>query len=161
VNDIGLFLVALAIVVGLIGIVLPVLPGSLLILAAILVWAFAEGGRTGWAVGGLAIVLIGASQALKYLVPSRSLRSGGIPNSTLVIGTLLGVIGFFVVPIVGLPIGFVGGVYLAEWRRHADPSAAWRATVVALKAVGVSILIELAGALLATGVWIAGVVAAG
>jgi uncharacterized protein YqgC (DUF456 family) len=161
VSDIGLFLVAVAIVVGLIGIVLPVLPGSLLVLGAILVWAFAEGGSTGGVVGGLAIVLIGASQALKYVVPGRSLRSGGIPNSTLLIGAVLGIIGFFVVPIIGLPIGFVLGVYLAEWRRHTDPSEAWRSTVVALRAVGVSILIELAGALLAAGVWIAGVFAAG
>jgi uncharacterized protein YqgC (DUF456 family) len=33
------FLVALAIAVGLVGIVVPVLPGSVLVLGAILVWA--------------------------------------------------------------------------------------------------------------------------
>ena len=38
-------LVALAIAVGLVGVLLPVLPGSLLVLAAILVWALDVGSR--------------------------------------------------------------------------------------------------------------------
>ena len=45
-------LVALAIAVGLVGILVPILPGAVLILAAIGVWAWEVGGATAWAVSG-------------------------------------------------------------------------------------------------------------
>jgi hypothetical protein len=60
---------------------------------------------------------------------------------------------------VGLFLGFVLGIYLAELARLREPAAAWPSTVHALKAVGVSILIELAAGLLILATWIAGVVA--
>jgi hypothetical protein len=67
------------------------------------------------------------------------------------------VVSFFVIPVVGLFIGFVLGVYLAEHHRLGG-KAAWPSTRHALKAVGVSILIELAAGLVATFVWVTGVV---
>ncbi len=44
--------VGLAILVGLAGIVVPVLPGTVLILVAVLVWATETGGATAWTVLG-------------------------------------------------------------------------------------------------------------
>ena len=41
---------ALAIAVGLAGILVPILPGSVLILGGVLVWALDVGGATAWAV---------------------------------------------------------------------------------------------------------------
>jgi hypothetical protein len=70
----------------------------------------------------------------------------------------LGVVGFFVIPVIGLVVGFVLGVYLAELRR-VGVNQAWPATVHALKAVGLSILIELLATLCAAAAWVAGVVA--
>ncbi|MGB6182924.1 MAG: DUF456 domain-containing protein, partial [Rhodococcus sp. (in: high G+C Gram-positive bacteria)] len=60
---------------------------------------------------------------------------------------------------VGLFIGFPVGVYLAELPRSRDSAAAWRSTVHATKAVGLSILVELFGGLLAAGVWLGAVIA--
>ena len=54
-------------------------------------------------------------------------------------------------------MGFVAGVYLAE-RRRLGPGAAGPSTWPALRAVGVSILIELTAAVLAASAWVAGVV---
>jgi hypothetical protein len=68
------------------------------------------------------------------------------------------VFGFFAVPVVGALVGFPLGVYLAE-RARVGSAGAWPSTREALRAVGVSILIELAAALLATAAWVAGVVA--
>jgi hypothetical protein len=67
------------------------------------------------------------------------------------------VVGFFVIPVVGLFLGFVLGVYLAELRRVGS-AGAWPSTVHSLKAVGWSIVIELVFALLATWTWVVGVV---
>jgi uncharacterized protein len=151
-------LCALVIAVGLVGIVVPVLPGSILVLGAVLLWAWDTGGATAWSLFAVAALLLVAGSVVKYLVPQRRLRTVGVPTSTQLAGAVLGVVGFFVVPVVGLFLGFVLGVYLAELRRIGHP-AAWPSTVHALKAVGLSILIELVAALAATLVWVGGVVA--
>jgi uncharacterized protein YqgC (DUF456 family) len=74
-----------------------------------------------------------------------------------VVGAALGVVGFFVIPVVGLVIGFVAGVYVAELRRLGRERAG-RSTALALRAVGLSVLIELAAGLLAAMAWVTGVV---
>ena len=151
-------LVALAILVGLVGVIVPILPGLGLVLAAILLWAISEGSATGWTVFAVAALLIVAGSVVKYAVPNRRLKTTGIPSSTTWFGVAVGVVGFFVIPVIGLFIGFVLGVYLAEYRRVGG-AAAWPSTKEALRAVGVSMLIELAAGVLAALVWVAGVVA--
>ncbi|MEA3531476.1 DUF456 domain-containing protein [Nocardia implantans] len=152
-------LAGLAIVVGLAGIVVPILPGVILIFAAIAVWAFLTGGATAWTVFAISTVLLVLSGVVKYTWPGRRMKDAGVSNRALLLGAILGVIGFFVIPVVGLFVGFVLGVYLWELQRLRVNRQAWQATVHALKGVGLSMLIELFGALLATGVWLAGVFA--
>ena len=87
----------------------------------------------------------------------RRLQATGVPRSTLFFGAALGIVGFFVVPVIGLVLGFVLGVYLAE-RHRLSHGEAWPATVAALKAVGLGILIELGFSVLAAVAWVVGVV---
>lgn len=150
-------LVGVAIIVGIVGIVVPVLPGSILILGAILVWATEDGSGTAWIVFAIATVLLVVGAIVKYAVPGRRLKATGVPNRTIMFGGLLGIIGFFVIPVVGLFVGFVGGVYLAE-RHRVGEADAWPSTKSALKAVGASILIELVAALLAASTWLVGAI---
>ena len=150
-------LVGLAILVGLVGVVVPVLPGSLLVLAAIGTWSYLDGTASGWTVFALAAVLVVAAGVAKYVWPGRRMVRTGIPRTSLVVGGLVGIVGFFVIPVVGLPVGFVGGTYLAEYTRVREHRSAWGSTVEATKAAGLSILIELAGALLAAGLWLGAV----
>ena len=94
-------------------------------------------------------------QVVKYTVPGRRMKEVGVPNSTLLAGGVLGVVGFFVIPVVGLPLGFVAGVYTVEHQR-VGPREARGTTTHALKAVGLSIAIELAFGMLAAAAWGAG-----
>jgi len=151
-------LLALVVAVGLVGILVPLLPGSVLVVAAVLLWAVAQGGATAWLVAAVSSAVIVAGAVVKYVVPTRRLQGAGIPARTQWAGVGLGIVGFFVVPVVGMPLGFVLGIYLAELARVGS-GRAWPATVHSLKAVGLSMLIELAAALLATAVWVVGVVA--
>ncbi len=156
-NSFALFLVGVAIFVGVVGIVVPVLPGALLSWAAILVWALEEQSSTGWIVLAVATVLIGTSQVIKYVVPERRMRRTGIPQHSTLIGVLFAIAGFFLIPVVGMFLGFPLGVFISErFRLHAN-GPAWASTKHALKATGLSMLIELAGTLLAAGVWLAAV----
>jgi uncharacterized protein YqgC (DUF456 family) len=150
-------LVAIAILGGLVGIVVPVLPGTVLILGAVLVWALDASSPAGWTVFGAAFVFLAAGAVVKYVIPGRGLKTAGVPTRSLVLGGLLGLVGFFVIPLVGLFVGFVLGVYLAELLR-VGRRLAWPSTRAALKAAGISMLIELAAGLLAAMTWAAGAV---
>ncbi|WP_329477338.1 DUF456 domain-containing protein [Kribbella sp. NBC_01484] len=150
-------LVGVAIFVGIVGIVVPILPGALLSLAAILVWAILTHSATGWIVFAITGALIGASQVVKYVVPERRLREAGVPRRSMLVGVLLGIVGFFVIPVVGMFVGFPIGVYLSEVQRQRTHAGAWTSTKHALRQTGVSILIELIGTSLAAAVWLAAV----
>lgn len=150
----GEVLVGLAILVGLVGVVVPVLPGALLVWAAIALWAVLTATMLGWLVLAVATVCVAGVQVVKYVIPERRLREAGVPRRSVVLGGLLALVGFFVIPVVGLFIGFIGGVYLAERQRQRAHDSAWRSTMLAVRAVGVAIVIELAGTLLAALSWL-------
>jgi uncharacterized protein YqgC (DUF456 family) len=153
----GLVLVAVAIAVGLVGIMVPLLPGTLLVLGAIAVWAVVEQNVAAWVTLGVVAALLAASTLIKYLWPVRRMRAADVSTRSLAAGAVLGIIGFFVIPVLGLVIGFVLGVYLAELVNRRDHRVAWTSTVHALKGVALSVGVELCGALLATTAWVVGV----
>jgi uncharacterized protein YqgC (DUF456 family) len=148
---------ALAILLGLVGIVVPILPGTLLIAVAMVGWAAEDGGRTAWSLTGAAVVVLAVGQIVKYAIPGRQLKAT-VPTSTLLLGGVGAVVGFFVIPVVGALAGFPIGVYVAE-RMRVGGDAAWPSTKAALRAVGVSILIEFVAALGAIAIWLAAVAA--
>jgi uncharacterized protein len=150
----GTFLVALVIAIGLVGIVVPLLPGMLLVYGAILVWAAVEHSVASWITLAIVTGVVGATTAVKYLWPVRRMRRAEVPTSALVVGGALGVVGFFVIPVFGLVIGFILGVYLAELLRRQDYRRAWASTVRAVKGVALSMGVELAGALAAAVIWL-------
>jgi uncharacterized protein YqgC (DUF456 family) len=152
-------LAGLAILVGILGVVIPVVPGLLLCWAGVLLWAiFADGGWPKWLVFAVATAIALLGTVVKYAWPGRNLRRGGVPNRSLAAGGLLGLVGFFAVPVVGLPLGFVLGVYLAERARLEDNRQAWPSTKHALKAAGLSMLIELFAGIIIGITWIIGLV---
>lgn len=153
----GLVLVAIAIAIGLAGILFPLLPGTLLVWAAIAVWAYVEHTTVSWVVLGVATAVLGAGILVKYLWPARRMRAADVSGRTLAAGAVLGVVGFFVIPVAGLLVGFVLGVYLAELAQRRDQRRAWASTVHAVKGIALSVGVELVAALLATAAWLVGV----
>ena len=155
----GLVLVAIAIAVGLVGILVPFLPGTLLVWAAIAVWAYVVGTTPAWVVLGVATAILAAGILVKYLWPAKRMRAADVGGRTLAAGALGGLVGFFVIPVAGLLVGFVLGVFLAELVQRRDRRRAWASTVHAVKGVALSVGVELAAALLAAATWVVGVFA--
>ena len=149
-------LVGVAILVGLVGIVVQILPGSVLVIGGILVWAIFTGGVEAWVVFGIAAALVAAAEIAQWVIAGKHLRKAKVPWPTLAVGGIAGIIGFFVVPVIGLFLFFVGAIFLLEWARHKDVSSAWRSTKTAVQATLITIGVQLVGALLATGVWVVG-----
>jgi uncharacterized protein YqgC (DUF456 family) len=151
--------VGLLILVGLIGIAVPVLPGLLVVWAAVLIWASEAQTTAGWVVLAIATALALSGFLLQYLLPGRRLRAAGVTTSTTVAGAALAVVGFFVIPVVGAFLGFALGIYLAERIKRGAHAAAWPSTKHALKAIGLSMGIELLTGLAIATTWVIGVVA--
>jgi uncharacterized protein YqgC (DUF456 family) len=134
-----------------------VLPGLILVWAAGLWWTIADGGGAGrWAVLAVMTLMLVAGMLAKYVLPARATVAGGAPWSTLAVGALGAVVGFFVIPVVGLIVGGIAGVYLAELVRLRDWRRAAATTRAALVAFGVGLLVELAAGLGMAITWFVG-----
>ncbi len=149
-------LVGIAMVVGLIGAVVQVVPSGIVLAVALLVWGIAGGGTLVWAIVVTGLLVLAASTALKYAIPGKRLVKSGTPNSTLLLALAVGVVGWFVVPVLGLPLGALGAVYLLERHRLGAHADAWSAILDVLKSLGLSILIEVVAALVVASLWILG-----
>ena len=157
-GSVALNVVATVLVVGgLVGVLVPVLPGLVLVLAGIGVWAVPRGDAVGWTVLGVAAAIVTLGTVLKYLLPGVRMRAAGVPGRTLFAGGVLGIVGFFVIPVVGMFVGFPAGVYLSERQRLGTHDQAWTSTKHALRATGLSILIEFIGTSLTAAVWLVAV----
>jgi uncharacterized protein YqgC (DUF456 family) len=147
------------ILIGIAGVVVPGMPGLIVVWVGVLAWAILHhGGPAKWTILVLATFVALFGMVAKYLLPGRSMRQTGVPTRSLLAGGVLAIVGFFVVPVVGLFLGFPLGVFLAEWARLSQPGLAWPSTKSALKAVGLSMLIELFFALSVAAVWVLGLV---
>lgn len=147
----------LAILVGVTGVIIPVLPGSLLIGAALLTWAIVINQPVGWLVFGLGAVFVATGMISSAVLTGRAMKKRAIPGRSVVFGVVLGIVGFFVIPVVGLLIGFVLGLFLSEYFRIREFKPALGSSGAALKAVGFGILTEFTCAALAAGTWGLGV----
>src|SRR5699024_10856310 len=126
--------------VGLGGTIIPVLPGLLMIWGAGLVYGLLAGFDT-WTPFVLMSVMMVAGYGLGFALPGMTGAAAGAPIRTLVMGALGAVVGFLVLPVVGLPVGAVAGVYLAEVRRLGIDRA-WRSTKAVLIGMGISVAVE-------------------
>lgn len=149
-------IVGLLLLVGALGTIFPILPGSTLVIIGLLVWAIAIGGPVGWTVFIIGALVCGAGMAASTLLTGKRLKDRQIPNRSILIGAVVGVIGAFVIPVVGLFVGFIAGLFGSEWYRLRDAKQAWDASVVAMKSVGLGMLIEFACAGTAIAVWLIG-----
>ena len=151
-------LCGLAILVGVAGTVIPVLPGSFLIGLSLLAWAVWGGeGVTGWVVFGVGMVFVLAGMAASAVLAGRKLKQHRIPNRSVALGIVLGIVGMFVIPVVGLFVGFAAGLLLSEVQRTRNVGTALTTSWAALKATGLGILAEFGLACLAASTWLIGV----
>lgn len=153
-NPVGEVLLAVVMVVGLAGVVVPVLPGLVVIAGAALVWALEVARWPGWVVFTVIVAVLASGTWLKYRFPGREMTEAQVAPLSWVLAVVGAVVGFFVIPVVGLVLGFVGGTYLGEWRARGDRERARRATVRLVRGIGKGIAIEFTAGLVAIGVFV-------
>lgn len=106
--------------VGLLGAVLPVLPGSILIWLGALLWAWIDRfQRVGWPTLTIMGLLMLAASASEIWMSALGARKGGASWQALAAGAALGIVGFIFLSLPGAIVGVLVGILGVEgWRRH-------------------------------------------
>jgi uncharacterized protein YqgC (DUF456 family) len=152
-------LAGILLVVAAIGTIYPVLPGSILAIVTLLVWALVLGSPFAWVAAAVGVVLAATGWSAGAVLTGRTLKKRQVPKRSIAVAVVCGVIGIFVIPVVGLFVGFALGLFVSEYVRRRDVRAALASSLDALKATGVGILVEFTMVCLAASVWAAGVAA--
>lgn len=148
-------LIALIIAVGTVGIFIPAMPGLSLVWGAGLAWAWLDGGgSTRWGIFTVITVFFALGEWASFILPASQTRNA--PPKTLTVASLLGIAGFFLLPVVGGPIGFAAGVFLMNIVGGATTPAAYRMTVNTVRAFGWVVVAETAAAIAMATTWIVG-----
>lgn len=129
---------ALAVVfllIGIIGSVVPMMPGPLISFITLLVYGFYDGWENpAWWLMGILFLIIAFIGSLEYWLPAFSAsKTGGSSRLGTLYGIIGAIIGFFTGFLLGVIIGYAAGVFLGSLQTHRD----WR---TALKASGGSLL---------------------
>lgn len=135
--------VGIAMVAGLIGTLVPLVPGLWLILGAAIFYGVTQGFG---GIGAIAMVVIVGlflfGSLVSLVLARRSAARVGAPRMSMVAAVVGGVIGLFVIPFLGFVIGAVVGMLLAERTRLGDWASASRVTFAATKGYLLGMFIE-------------------
>ena len=146
-------LVALAMAVGILGTLLPILPGLGLIWLAALAFGLIEGfGPVGWTAMVIITAIGVAGIAAAVRVPQRAAAAGGIGGRGQLLAFGLAIVGFFVIPVVGAGVGFVGGIYLMA--RRQSPERAWAITRSTLRALVIAAGLQFVAGIAMAATWL-------
>ncbi|MFE7840193.1 DUF456 domain-containing protein [Streptomyces sp. NPDC057474] len=149
-----LLLVAVVLLLGLCGVLVPGVPGSWLVWAGVMWWALEDPRPIAWWVlVGTTVVLL-LSRAVRWGLPPRRLAESGATPRMAVYAGAGALLGFLLLPVLGAIPGFVGGIYLSERLRLGHHGAAKDATRTAMRSGGSSVLAELFACLLVAGAWV-------
>ena len=147
-----------ALVIGLLGLLIPIFPGLTVMWVATLVYALIQSasglmGRVDWVLFGLITVLMLAGNVVDNIIIARHIRERAIPWSSILVGYAAGLIGsIFLTPLVGL-VAAPGGLLAAEYWRLRDRDAAFASTKAYMTGWGFSLLARLGIGVLMIGLW--------
>ncbi|MFB6084076.1 MAG: DUF456 domain-containing protein [Halorientalis sp.] len=115
---------------GVLGTLVPLVPGALLSLSGVYLYWWA----TGYTDPGLlvlgALTLLGLLiVVIDWFAGAVSAKVSGASNLTTLLAGVVGFVLFFLVPVVGLLIGVAGVVFLSELQRTGDAAASARTAV--------------------------------
>jgi hypothetical protein len=140
-------LVALAfllLVAGVVGSVVPLLPGAGLSTVGVLVYWYATGFARPGPVVLAALVIVGLfGVAVDLAGGALAAKAGGASTATTALAAVVGIVATVLAGPVGLLVGVAGTVFLVEFARHRDAEASGRSALFATVGVLASGLVQL------------------
>lgn len=142
----------LFILLGIAGVLIPIVPGTLLIWLTIVVYTIVERingfAAVDW-VSFIAITLVALVTGLaEFWLPLLGAKVRGSSRRAILYGVVGGIIGTIALPLLGTIIGYALGVLLGEYHKLRDWDRALRASLNAVASWGVATAMQLGGGLL-------------
>lgn len=149
-------LTLLFMLVGLVGLIVPVFPGLIIIWLASLVYALIESSQghmawIDWTLFALITLLMLGGSVVDNIIMAIKMRDHQIPWKSIGLSYLAGILGsIFLTPLVGLlaaPLGLVGAEYLRfrDWRQAFESAKtfmiAWGWSFAALFGIGILMIV--------------------
>lgn len=129
--------------VGLLGLIVPVFPGTVVIWLAALGYGIVSGFSTlGWVLFAAITVLMLAGTMVDNLFMGAGARKGGASWNTILAALLAGVLGTLLFPPIGGVIAAPLAVLLLEYSRQRDWEKAWQALRGLATGFGLSIVVR-------------------
>ena len=154
-----LLLAFLLMLVGMVGVLIPVLPGLAVVwLVGVITLLWQDLDTVGWAVSAWLSLLLVLGTLATVWFPARRGREAGAPSSTFAAAVFGAVVGFFVLPVLGFLVGALTGLLLAERARLGEWQRARASTLEVLRAYGTGVLVELVLGLVMVGSWLVAVI---
>ncbi len=151
-------LAGILLVVAAAGTIYPVLPGSPIAIVTLLVWAFVVGSWPAWVAAVIGSLLCAVGWTASMALTGRKLRQLEVPWWSIAVAAVAGIVGMFLIPVVGIFVGFAAGLLVIEAARHGDLRHAFSSSLQTLKAMGTGVLVEFLLLCVAASVWSVGVI---
>lgn len=142
----SLGIIILILLFGLVGTLIPIIPGVLLMWLTVFLYAWVDGftavSTPSFILISLIALITGTADLWLTLFGA---KKGGANVKSMLIGTLGAIAGSFVLPIVGTIAGYVAGLLLGEYWQHGDWEIAKRAGLGGLAGWGIATIIQFIG----------------
>jgi uncharacterized protein YqgC (DUF456 family) len=130
--------------IGLVGIVFPIIPDLILIWAA----ALGYGLIIDWGPHGMiyfvVISVLGlAGLATEFWVSGIGARKGGASGISILLGVVLAIVAFFLTGPIGAVVALLLGIYIVEYIRKRDVESASQAVIGAGLGCGASLIVKM------------------
>ncbi len=131
--------------VGLIGIIAPIIPGTIIIWLSALLWAWADGFQAvGWPTLIVLGVLVVLAELSDWLFTILGAKKGGASWSGLAVAAIAAIVGFIIINFIGaLAFAFLGLLGWEFYRHRGDWRKAWRSSRWAVVGYILSIVVKL------------------
>jgi uncharacterized protein YqgC (DUF456 family) len=142
-------LVVAFIFMGLIGIIIPLVPGTLLIWIAVLIYAMSEGFVLLSMPTFILITIIAlATGTADMWMPLLGAKGSGASKRALIMGLVGSLVGTLFAPLLGTIIGYALGILIGEYQKRGEWNEALKASLGGVAGWGIATAIQLGGGIL-------------
>ena len=143
------------IVLGLIGTIVPMIPGTFLIWLAVLVYVLVNGmASVGWAAFIVITFLALVTGTADLWMPLLGAQKVGASKRALLLGALGALVGTLFAPLVGTLIGYATGILIGEYQKRGDWQEATKASLGGLAGWGLATAVQVAGGLIILAIFV-------
>jgi uncharacterized protein YqgC (DUF456 family) len=145
----------IAMIIGLAGLVIPLIPGLIIIWLAALGYGIATGFDTlGWIMFAVMTVLMIAGSQLDHLLMGAQAYKKGAPLWAILIALVMYIAGSFVVPIIGGIVAAILALFAVEWLRTRDRQKAFESVKGMVTGFAVAVAVRFVAGVMMIGSWL-------